>query len=202
MTKPAKVPLLAQPPSFQVPRSSSSSLPLPLPRMRPEGSRGQAQTPPRAQMLPQGGGRGTGGSHHARGQAPWRPVRTLPRPGPHAPISEEPGRCGWEKRESKRMPRELRLDRCWAREEGQRPSICARLPVVLALPLPAGFRGNGLVTVLPTFGPVVAMAPSSPSNSGISSLSWRLPIEATPHPNSISPRHTGPYSKNVSQVHR
>ena len=78
--------LLAHLPPSSAPRSSFYS----FLRMRPAGSCGQAQTPPR------GGGRGAGrprpgprwGSRRLR--QPWRPARALPRPGPHAPISEEP----------------------------------------------------------------------------------------------------------------
>ena len=53
--------------------------------------RGQAQAP----RAGSGAASGAGGGHHARGCAgsrrlpPQRPARALPRPGPHAPISEE-----------------------------------------------------------------------------------------------------------------
>ena len=55
-------------------------------RVPQAGSHRPAQTPPRER----------GGGHHARDRAgsqrlpPQRPARALPRPGPHAPISEEP----------------------------------------------------------------------------------------------------------------
>ena len=68
--------------------SSSSSLFLPsfLLQSAAGGEPRPAQTPPRER----------GGGHHARGRAgsrrlpPQRPARALPRPGLHAPISEEP----------------------------------------------------------------------------------------------------------------
>ena len=80
--------------SFPVPSPfilSYPPLPHPLPSLfcliLPQaGSRGQAQVPPRS----------GGGGHHARDRAgprrlpPQRPARALPRPGPHAPISEQP----------------------------------------------------------------------------------------------------------------
>ena len=53
--------------------------------------RGQAQTP----RAGAGAASGAGGGHRARDRAgsrrlpPQRPARALPRPGPHAPISEE-----------------------------------------------------------------------------------------------------------------
>ena len=90
-------------PSFSLPRSSSflpcSSSILP-PRMAWVGSRGQAQMPLE----------GRGGGHHARLRLPpQRPARALPRPGPHAPISEEPlggvgGRSAqWREKDSERL---------------------------------------------------------------------------------------------------
>ena len=46
-------------------------------RMRPAGSRGQAQGPPRGEERTRGG------------QLPsWRPARALPRPGSHAPPTQ------------------------------------------------------------------------------------------------------------------
>ena len=57
------------------------------------------------------------------------------------------------------------------KREGQRTSFCAHLAAVLALALPAGFCGDGLVTGL-TFGPVAATAPFGPSNFGALGLSW------------------------------
>ena len=50
--------------------------------------------------------------------------------------------------------------------------------LLLCPPSPAGFRGDGLVTIL-TFGPVVAATPPGISNFGASGLSRRRPHPAT-----------------------
>ena len=78
------------------------------------------------------------------------------------------GKC--ERCESARGCCELRLDRCWTREAGQRPLLYAHLAAVLALAMPAGFRGDGLISVL-AFGPIVATAHFSPSTFGAPGLS-------------------------------
>ena len=80
--------LLLQVPSWFVLPYPSLPHPLSLFRLRmPQaGSRGQVQVPSRERR----------GGHHARDRAgSWRlppqwPARALPRPGPHAPISEGP----------------------------------------------------------------------------------------------------------------
>ena len=76
--------LLAQPPSFHSSSSSSFFFPSFLllpPRMRPAGSRGQAQTPPR------GGGRGAGqqqiGTPGGRSEFSRAPARTPQSPKSH-----------------------------------------------------------------------------------------------------------------------
>ena len=86
------VPSFPPSPSYSLLQLAPSHPPLPqslsfsLPRVPQAGSRRPAQTPPRER----------GGGHHARdragswGQPPQRPARALPRPGLHAPISEEP----------------------------------------------------------------------------------------------------------------
>ena len=57
-----------------------------LPRVPRAGGRRPAQTPPRKR----GGGHPTRGRAGSWGLPPQKPARALPRPGPHAPISEEP----------------------------------------------------------------------------------------------------------------
>ena len=137
------------------------------PRMRPAGSRGQAQTPPRGA---------------------WRPPLARPEAGPGSPaprparpnIRRATGGCGWEKRESERR---CSVSGGWADagREGRgggppfkpvRCSLSGSSPLALATWL----HGARLVTLLP-FGPVPATASSSSSPLV---LSWRRPRPGLP----------------------
>ena len=119
-----------------------------------------------------------------RGEAATTPGTALggpggSRPGARPGLSRAPARTPlspkshWEVRAGE--ARRARGDALWQMLDGRRGAEAALL---LCPSSPAGFRGDGLVTVL-TLGPVVASTPPRTSDFGASGLSRRRPHPAT-----------------------